>query len=357
MSSNNDKNISAATGVDVWSTDGWRAEATIWLDQQLGTAGIGRSGDVEQVRIMPWATVLKAPTNRGDVWLKAAGPLTAFEVAIYGLLYRAAPNHILEPIALDPHRGWMVLPDGGVPLVVERSGKALIDAMAEVLSDYGHLQRKLAPHAGELLRLGMSDMRPAIMASRFDEAVEAARPYAEANATPEQREQFAATIARREEFLAWCEQLTKMPGLATIDHNDLHPYNVLIPRDGSSRLRIYDWGDSVIAHPFASMLVVFTFLRHHLEPPSGQEPLWSKASEVDIERLRDAYLEAFSDLAPHVELVETLELGCRVGKVARALTWDRALREFGDAETFKDYVSAPLECLLSLFDESYYGGA
>ena len=42
-------------------------------------------------------------------------------------------------------------------------------------------------------------------------------------------------------------------------------------------------------------------------------------------RARDAYLGEFRDLGPHAELVATLELACRVAKVARALTWERAL--------------------------------
>ena len=47
-------------------------------------------------------------------------------------------------------------------------------------------------------------------------------------------------------------------------------------------------------------------------------------------RARDAYLEVFADLAPRAELVETLELACHVAKIARALTWDRALRAARD---------------------------
>jgi hypothetical protein len=37
-------------------------------------------------------------------------------------------------------------------------------------------------------------------------------------------------------------------------------------------------------------------------------------------RIRDAYLDVFSDLAPQTELVEALELACHVREAARALT-------------------------------------
>ena len=78
-----------------------------------------------------------------------------------------------------------------------------------------------------------------------------------------------------------------------------------------------------MAHPFASMLVPLGWVQ-------GQLGFGRDAPEVP--RVRDAYLEVFSDLAPHTELVEALELACHVGKAARALTWDRALRATGYAE-------------------------
>ena len=84
----------------------------------------------------------------------------------------------------------------------------------------------------------------------------------------------------------------------------------------------------------------------------------ARRSAADVERARDAYLGQFRDLAPHAELVATLELACRVAKVARALTWDRAMSAAGDRdEVDPDFARAPLATLESLLDESYLGGA
>jgi hypothetical protein len=65
----------------------------------------------------------------------------------------------------------------------------------------------------------------------------------------------------------------------------------------------------------------------------------------------DAYLEVFGDLASHGELVEELELACRVGKVGRALSWDRALRLQGEEEA-GELADAPLRALESLLSDS-----
>jgi len=73
-------------------------------------------------------------------------------------------------------------------------------------------------------------------------------------------------------------------------------------------------------------------------------------------RARDAYLDAFAGLAGRAELGETLALACRVAKIARVLTWERALRaarEQGAVDP--DWAGAPLATLATVLDPSYLG--
>ena len=95
----------SAGGVAAWSSQAWRESAVSWLDEQLSGAGIERTGEVEQPRVRPWATLLTAPTTHGPVWLKAASPHTAFEVPLYAILIRTVSDRVLTPIGTDPERG------------------------------------------------------------------------------------------------------------------------------------------------------------------------------------------------------------------------------------------------------------
>jgi hypothetical protein len=330
------------SGTEVWSSASWRGAAVSWLDEQLAAAGIERIGEVEQPQLRPWATVLKVPTSVGPVWLKAAGATTAFEVPLYDLLQRVAPDHVLNPIAADLDRGWVLLPDGGPSLGETLSGGELPDALTRALPEYAQLQRNLAPHADELLAMGLADMRPEVMPRRFEEAFATAGDYVGRHGSAEDRATLARVDGLRETYASWCERLALAPGAASLDHNDLHPWNILVGTDG--RARFYDFGDAVVAHPFSSMLLGLGWFPLRL----GIE-----AEDRAFLHARDAYLEVFSDLAPHADLVETLELACRVGKVARALTWERATRELADEGG--EHADAPLETMGSLLDDSYLG--
>jgi hypothetical protein len=80
---------------------------------------------------------------------------------------------------------------------------------------------------------------------------------------------------------------------------------------------------------------------------------WNIFADGDVttgRAARDVYLEVF-DLAPHTELVEELEVACRVGKTGRALTWDRALGG-PDSDRVDEFVRATPQWFAALLADS-----
>jgi hypothetical protein len=329
----------------------WLPEATTWLDESLAAQGIRRLGDLELARVRPWATVLRADTTAGVTWFKACGPGTAFEVPLYELAHRQVPAFVLEPVAIDIERSWMVLPDGGPILADELDPDLVMRRLLDVLPRYAELQQGLAPHVDELLAIGLTDMGPAVLPERFEQALEVVSAYLARRGTPAEQATYAQLIGQRERIAEWSQRLSERPGGVTLDHNDLHAWNIFYSeRAGSPAgpdVRFYDWGDAVVAHPFASMMIGLGWLRR----------MWQLVDDDPrIVRARDAYLEPFADLGSRAELVETLELACRLGEIARSLVWARALGEYGERapDTFQ---TAPMEHLGALLDTSYLGDA
>jgi hypothetical protein len=336
--------MESGRGVAVWSTAEWRASAVAWIDRRLAAAGIVRTGEVDQSRVRPWSTVLRVPTSAGTVWFKAAGAATAFEAGVVPLLARVVPDAVLAPTGTEPARGLLLFPDGGQTLGERAQGAELVDGLVAALAQYGRLQRAVAPHVGELLALGVPDMRPAVMPQRFAEAL---RVVGEVGKRAGRRE--AAVLLERVAPLAaivedWCERLAASPLPPSLDHNDLHPRNIL--GTGGADVRFYDWGDAVVAHPFAAMLVPLGFV---------QRRLGADLDDPRFVRARDAYLGVYADLAPREELADTLALACRVAKIARVLTWDRAVRSAREAGASVEdtWALATVQTLGAVADESY----
>ena len=184
--------------------------------------------------------------------------------------------------------------------------------------------------------MGVADMRPAAMPARFGEAIEAVEATSEVPPT---------IAAMGETVAAWCQRLASSPAPPSLDHNDLHPRNII--GDAATRSSTTG-GDSVVAHPFAAARLPLLFVQRDLDSGLG-DPRFLRA--------RDANLDVFDDLASREELVETLELACHVAKIARVLTWERALRAAREqGEPVEDWVTAPAEILSSVLDESYLAG-
>jgi len=237
--------MGAMSSAEIWGSAEWRGAATAWLDDGLADAGIERTGEVEQPHVRPWATVLRAPTTAGPVWLKATAPGTSAEIGLYALLREVVPEQVLQPIAIDLERSWIVLPDGGPRLDDWLTEVDLAEAMAEIVPAYARLQRALVPHTDRMLALGLADMRPAMLPQRFEEALAVVAPDLE-RAGEEGRRAYEQLLAAHDTVGSWCGELAGLPGAASVDHSDLHQWNVLIGRpDGMARPRFYDWGDAV----------------------------------------------------------------------------------------------------------------
>jgi hypothetical protein len=73
------------------------------------------------------------------------------------------------------------------------------------------------------------------------------------------------------------------------------------------------------------------------------------ADAPELDRLRDAYLEPFEDLAPRPQLEHELRLAEYVDGVARAESWRRALTD-ASAEEVAQFQDPVAEWLTELID-------
>lgn len=331
-------------GTAVWSSQAWRTEAVGWLDANLRAAGERRIGEVEQPHLRPWATALRAPTSRGTVWLKACGPGTAFEAPLYPILGAKVGSVVLSPLAVHETRNWILLPDGGPVLGAVLEGRGLINGLCAAVPHFAQLQLDLSTSVDELVGAGVPDMRLEVMPARLGEALDTVRPYVEGAGSDADRSAFERLGHLQQQFAGWCRELATYPVHASLLHGDLHPRNIFAGGDGEAPI-FFDWGDSTVGHPFATLLVTLRVVKH-LMSCDDDSP--------EVAKVRDAYLEPFTHLASRADLVEQVQRSCHIGKVARSLSWAAALTGVGAAEAV-DYADAPFGWLALLLDASYLG--
>ena len=248
-------------------------------------------GAIETAHERPWATVLRVPLAHGVAWFKACEPVQAYEPRLTAGLFVRWPDRVAEVLAHDEERAWLLLADAGIPIgVFGNPPEAWLDA----LPLYAELQRGEAAHADDDLAHGVPDFRVAALPVCYDDLLRRDLPL-----DPDEVRRLRVFAPRLAEL---CGELAAHGVPETVQHDDLHMANVYA-QDG--RLRILDWGDSSISHPFVSLVVTFRFLDEVTRLPPA-DPWFA--------RLRDAYLEAWGG-----DLAETFALALRVGAFAHAI--------------------------------------
>jgi hypothetical protein len=253
------------------------------------------TGAIETTHDRPWAKVMRVPVAGGVVWFKACAPVQAFEPRLTAELYARWPDRVTEVLAVDEARRWLLLGDAGI--AVGEQGNPP-EAWLVALPSYAELQKAEIPYALDHLSHGVPDLRMAALPAGFGRLLASELPLAKDDLN------HLGDYASR--FTELCAALSQLGIQESVQHDDLHMRNLYA--DGG-KLRVVDWGDSSIAHPFFSLVVMFRFLAE-VNDLSPDDP-WFR-------RLRDAYLEPWGS-----GLKETFEIAIRVGWFAHAIAWTR----------------------------------
>jgi hypothetical protein len=209
----------------------------------------------------PWSTVWRL----GGLWLKQPKGAWRFEVPLTVALASRWPDRV--PEVVEHGDDWLLTRDAGRQLLDDP------EPWPALMRLYVELQQGEAAHADEHVAAGVPDLRLATLPDR----------YARLMGRDERLRRF------QPRFAELCAELASRGIPETIQHDDLHQYNIYV-RDG--RPRILDWGDSSVAHPYFSLVAT---LRH-----------------VDDTGITRAFLDAWGGDE------ETLALALRVGRIAHA---------------------------------------
>jgi hypothetical protein len=301
-------------GTVPWQDPAWLAEATSWITASCDAAGLERTGP-GQLRGRMWSAVVRVPVAGGDVWFKQNAPRGGFEPALLAAFARWRPDERSSLIAADPERFRSLSHDVGERLDVLLERDPDFRHLHTPLRRYAQLQRDLGAHVGELLAIGVPDGRP----ERIESLLEDVFDYAPPGMIDENV--LSHVAAKLPELRAEAEELAALGALgapATIDHQDLHPGNLLGDETGA---RPFDWGDATVGNPFGSLLVVLRAL-------PAFAPIDRAAPE--LQHLREIYLEPWRAEArlTAAELDRAVTLALRLSIVLRAHTWTRTLPAF-----------------------------
>jgi aminoglycoside/choline kinase family phosphotransferase len=279
-----------------WLAPEWREEAEAWI-----AAHVEVTGEIDQFKAEAWSTVMRVPTADGTVYFKANAPEHLYEVPLLDVLTARVPSRVPDVIATDAERGWLLLADAGRRLRELESEPGQLERWKDALRLYADVQRAVADDSESLVAAGVPDRRLHVLVDAYAELLHdsaAVRPDHEEALT---EEELAAARAQLDDLRVDAQRLVELGLPETVQHDDLHDGNVFVGTDG---MRIIDWGDTCISHPFLSFAITAAVVRHRL-PGEDVHEVWR------------AYLEPWGG-----GFEETLEPALRLGFACGALKWN-----------------------------------
>ncbi|KRF05927.1 hypothetical protein ASG88_20780 [Nocardioides sp. Soil777] len=302
-----------------WYRPGWFDRVEAWVDTVLAGSGRRRTGPLVPVKMWSISAVARVVTDAGDLWLKAPCEHFRAEARVHPTVAGLFPDLVPTLVAVEEAEGWLLMEpmtgaddadraDGAALEVVRRWATAQLAAV-------GHVDGLLA---GGCRRRGVDETLAGfhrVLAGSIELPL---LTHAELTAV--------RGCAADVELLV--RELWSAGVPDTLSHGDLHLGNVAW--DGRS-LRIFDWTDGCVSHPFLDA----SHLRHFEEArPQGPdleatyaEPWRAAYPDADIDRafvlahLADLVFQAitFDDIVSSTEPGSRWELGGVVADILRAL--------------------------------------
>ena len=290
---------------------GWSGLAG-WVAAQVSALGGVMTAAGRCTRRRIWSRAAAFGTTLGPVWFKVNAAGTAHEPRLHRQLARLVPDLLPAVLAVDEPRVVAAARRRADAAGPGGPGRAagLVGAAAAALRRGA---AGLAGHRDDLGGAGVPARSPATLPGQATALVAELATLEEdrGGLGPDRR---AALEARLPAYGRWCAELAASGLPDTIQHDDLHPANVCVDGDG---VRIIDWGDASLGHPFGTMLATLDSLVAHQAGLAPRAPL--------VLRLRDAYLEPFTVYAARRDLVRLVDRARQAGRVTRALAWRAAL--------------------------------
>ena len=308
-----------------WILPGWLDEVEQWVREQLAHNGVRLTGKLEQLKTWSISCVLRFPTDHGDYFFKATPQVFQQEPFFTAFLAEHFPNEIPQLTAIEPARGWMLMPDFQAQNLENIADIAVWEGAAR---RYARFQIEALGLTETLLEKGCRDRRLDRLGAQFEAVVTdmlQLPPDLQTDLTPEELAKLADLVPVMKKQIA---ELDAFGLPMSIMHGDLNSNNVALTKVG--QFIYYDWTDLTVSHPF---LDLDAFLN------------WGSRFEKEIPdwqvRVSNAYLEAWTVYLPMDQLIQAFEIAAGLAIMVQALNyyWIFTKIEASGRWEFEDFVS------------------
>jgi hypothetical protein len=302
----------AAANRPPWEFSGWHKEASDWINAEISKTGNMALDDVQQFKVGARSSVLAVATTEGRIFFKASVGETPSEAVFTQALSELWPDRIAPPLAVDSQRNWLLMNDHrslGYTDLPESGYANATTAFAELLINS-------KDHLPAWKDLNCPDYSLETIES-FSRDFATHLELINAGDLALKSEQSDTLVAYIKEWGALCSSLADFDFPLTLVDLDFNTSDIAYSSDS---YKFFDWQETVISHPFFTVLNLFDHLRR---PREYQEVPTVEVSkeELNCDVLQDAFLTPFNVFESDERVQEAFELAKAIFPVVKIKWW------------------------------------
>jgi len=294
-----------------------------WAQDSLLSHGCTINTPPENIQANPWSITKRFLTSNGYIYLKQTAPALSLEPFIIKILYDQFHANVPVVIDINQELNCFLMKDSGNSLIEFLKQDFRPDILCLAINLYTDIQYAAVKHADTFLELGVPDWRldkfPSLymqLINQKDLLIDDGMTINELNQLHELYPVVSAT----------CGLLSSFNIPETLDHCDFHSNNILID-NVTIEMTIIDWGETVITHPFFSLICNLNSATRHFS--------LKETDDIYLE-LQDACFKNWLDYENMQNLRAAMLIAKKLWPIYAALGFHRLMMSCNAGE-FKSY--------------------
>lgn len=236
-----------------------------WLNSVCEKNGIRINGEIVQLKNAYVSTVLCAPTDMGNVYMKIPGKLYIAELSFTSELRKLGIADLPGWIDFDLNMNVVLMKDMGGNDLPNQSD---IDTLKVVILQYAQIQKDSILHLP--LNFEHYDNTIAAILDKLDTFPQKSFEMLKGTQYEISKDELAKLSDHITTAAALLKSINHIPVPDTIHHGDVRPGNIRVV-DGN--YIFYDWSWGAISHPFIEIVSFLHIIRRTLPNESAKEML------------------------------------------------------------------------------------
>lgn len=310
-------------------------QITSWAKETLLSKGYIVNNLPEIIQETPWSSVSRFLASTGYVYLKQIPKTLSLEANIIQILHNEFNASVPVVIDVNKDLNCYLMQDCGSSLREFLKQDFQPDLLCKAIEKYTYIQDAVKDYMSIFIELGVPDWNLDRLPLLYNQLLDNKDLLKADGMTANELEQSRGLYPK---FMSICKRLSDYKIPPTLDHCDFHDNNVLIA-DTSNNLTIIDWGETVITHPFFSLIAFLNTVarRYNLK----------ETDEIYID-LQNTCFENWSKMLSKVDLAAAISLAKKLWPVYAALCFYRLVVS-SDLAEFK--ITGRLSGYLKIFNE------